>query len=130
MIQNDIKCNINDTWVRLGNSFGKNLCDHKKKIMEINFILDVGVSPTHKVVILTKSQRNWVKIVDFLNNSIFLGHMSILGPHTVCILVTKYVLIICIRLQTDFLYYVRILSLFLLTLFDCVQSKNGSFIFQ
>ena len=35
------------------------------------------------MVILTKSQRNWVKIADFLNNSIFLAHMSILGPHTV-----------------------------------------------
>ena len=37
----------------------------------------------HELVILNKSQRNWVKIVDFFNNSIFLGHMSILGPHTV-----------------------------------------------
>ena len=48
-----------------------------------NFFESWSKWPTHEVVILTKSQINWVKIVDFLNNSMFMGHMSILGPHTV-----------------------------------------------
>ena len=39
--------------------------------------------PPYELVILTKSQRNRLKNVYFFIKSIFQGHMSILGPHTV-----------------------------------------------
>ena len=54
----------------------------KKSTIFPNFYETSSKGPPHQLVILTKSQRTWLKIEDFFN-SIFLGHMSFLGPNTV-----------------------------------------------
>ena len=48
-----------------------------------NFYDTLSKCPTHELVILAKCHKNWVKIVDFFINSIFLGRWSILLDHTV-----------------------------------------------